>query len=58
MLQSHWIPACAGMTECEAGLEKINTILTPALSLKEREKCGALRKPEHFKVTGFPPARE
>jgi hypothetical protein len=31
------------MTRCEAGLEKINTILTPALSLKEREKCRAAK---------------
>jgi hypothetical protein len=57
-LQSHWIPACAGMTKCEARSRRSTPSSPPALSLKERGKCDAWRKANRFKVTGFPPARK
>jgi hypothetical protein len=46
------------MTEIQGEIAKINTILTPALSLKEREKCNESRRAESFKLNRFPPPRE
>jgi hypothetical protein len=47
-----------GNDEVFGKVVKIETILTPTLSLKEREKCSALQKSKHFRVTEFPPTRE